>query len=190
MNTVSDVHNSEAEMSKVLDTTGGGIPRDPVRVSRKHSPTVVLAALLPLALIFGVDRMYTGRVKLGILKLITLGGLDIWGIVDLILIGSGKARDGNGNPLIAYDDGTPPDSRPGEGPPESASVSHKHFAAVVLSVLLGWLGIDRMYIGRVGLGILKLITLGGLGVWALVDLILIGTGKAIDGNGNPLIAYS
>ncbi len=190
MNTVSDVHNGEAEMSEVLDATGGWIPRDPVRVSRKHSPAVVLSVLLPLAVIFGVDRMYTGRVGLGILKLITLGGLGIWGIVDIILIGSGKARDGNGNPLITYDDGTPTHPRPGEAPPESATVSHKHFAAVVLSVLLGWLGIDRMYTGRVGLGIIKLITIGGFGVWWIVDMCLMGMGSAKDGNGNPLIAYN
>lgn len=45
--------------------------------------------------------------------------------------------------------------------------------SLVLSILLGAYGIDRIYIGEVGLGILKLLTCGGLGVWWLIDLFLI-----------------
>lgn len=45
--------------------------------------------------------------------------------------------------------------------------------ALILSLLFGTIGIDRFYIGRVGLGIGKLLTFGGLGIWALVDLFLI-----------------
>ena len=45
--------------------------------------------------------------------------------------------------------------------------------SLVLSILLGGYGIDRIYIGEVGLGILKLLTCGGLGVWWLFDLFLI-----------------
>jgi TM2 domain-containing membrane protein YozV len=48
-------------------------------------------------------------------------------------------------------------------------------ATLVFSVLLGWLGIDRFYMGYVGLGILKLITLGGAGIWWIIDLVLIAT---------------
>ena len=48
-------------------------------------------------------------------------------------------------------------------------------AALLLSILIGSLGIDRFYMGYIGLGILKLITLGGFGVWWLIDLILIAT---------------
>ena len=46
-------------------------------------------------------------------------------------------------------------------------------AALLLSILVGSLGIDRFYMGYVGLGILKLITLGGFGIWWLIDLILV-----------------
>ena len=45
--------------------------------------------------------------------------------------------------------------------------------AIILSVLAGGLGIDRFYLGQTLPGVLKLITCGGLGIWALVDLFLI-----------------
>lgn len=45
--------------------------------------------------------------------------------------------------------------------------------ALLFSIFLGVLGIDRFYIGDVGMGILKLLTLGGLGIIALTDLFLI-----------------
>lgn len=53
--------------------------------------------------------------------------------------------------------------------------------ALVMSVVFGWLGVDRFIMGHVGLGILKLITLGGCGVWWLVDLILIATKHEFNG---------
>ena len=57
---------------------------------------------------------------------------------------------------------------------------------VLLSLFLGALGIDRVYLGYTGLGVLKLITLGGCGIWALIDLILIILGRLPDSNGLPL----
>lgn len=58
--------------------------------------------------------------------------------------------------------------------------------ALILSALLGTLGVDRFYLGYIGLGILKLVTLGGCGVWWLVDVILIAMNKVPDAQGNPL----
>ena len=58
---------------------------------------------------------------------------------------------------------------------EAAKKDKKWIAALLLSILVGSLGIDRFYMGHVGLGILKLITMGGFGVWWLIDLILIAT---------------
>jgi hypothetical protein len=58
--------------------------------------------------------------------------------------------------------------------------------ALILSIFLGTLGIDRFYLGHTGLGILKLITCGGCYIWWLYDLIMIATGKLGDVNGMPL----
>jgi TM2 domain-containing membrane protein YozV len=47
--------------------------------------------------------------------------------------------------------------------------------ALVMSIILGDLGVDRFIMGHVGLGILKLITFGGFGIWWIIDVILIAT---------------
>ena len=46
---------------------------------------------------------------------------------------------------------------------------------LIMSIFFGGIGVDRFIMGKVGTGILKLFTLGGLGVWWLIDLILIAT---------------
>lgn len=60
--------------------------------------------------------------------------------------------------------------------------------ALILSWILGWLGADRFYLGDVGLGVLKLITFGGCGIWSLIDAILLTVGTwDRDANGHYLI---
>jgi TM2 domain-containing membrane protein YozV len=46
---------------------------------------------------------------------------------------------------------------------------------VIMSAIFGGLGVDRFIMGKIGTGILKLITFGGLGIWWLIDLVLIAT---------------
>ncbi|WP_340199017.1 TM2 domain-containing protein [Ascidiimonas sp. W6] len=62
--------------------------------------------------------------------------------------------------------------------------SDKNFVVMILLCLfLGTLGVHRFYVGKIGTGIFMIITLGGLGVWTLIDLIYIITGSFKDKNG-------
>jgi len=58
--------------------------------------------------------------------------------------------------------------------------------ALLLCLFLGALGIHRFYVGKIGTGILQLVTLGALGIWALIDLIMIALGKFKDKDGKLL----
>ena len=57
---------------------------------------------------------------------------------------------------------------------------------LLLSIILGGLGVDRFYTGHIGLGVLKLLTAGGCGIWYLIDLFKIITGSFVDGDGNVI----
>ena len=58
--------------------------------------------------------------------------------------------------------------------------------AALLSFFLGALGIDRFYLGKTGLGVGKLLTFGGFGIWAFIDFVYILTGNAKDGDNLPV----
>lgn len=58
------------------------------------------------------------------------------------------------------------------------------YILLLLSIFLGQLGIDRFYMGRIGTGFLKLITLGGFGIWYVIDIIFVAMNTMPDENGN------
>ena len=55
---------------------------------------------------------------------------------------------------------------------------------LLLCFFFGVLGVHRFYVGKVGTGILQLLTLGGFGIWALIDFIMIVVGSFTDKQGN------
>jgi TM2 domain-containing membrane protein YozV len=61
-----------------------------------------------------------------------------------------------------------------------------YLTATYFSLFLGFFGVDRFYLGHVGLGILKLLTFGGFGIWWLIDLIWIALGNATTKKGFKL----
>lgn len=92
-----------------------------------------------------------------------------------------------------------PDGQPGfEGQHHPGAASHgpypdgprKSFMTTwILSLLLGTFGADRFYLGKMGSAVAKLLTAGGLGIWAIVDLVMTLTGNTRDIFGRPLAGY-
>jgi TM2 domain-containing membrane protein YozV len=73
---------------------------------------------------------------------------------------------------------------------EGKEVSPKsRLATLLLCIFLGGLGIHRFYVGKVGTGIAMIFTLGGLGIWSLIDLIMIATGSFTDMEGKYVLDW-
>lgn len=68
--------------------------------------------------------------------------------------------------------------------------SKSRLVAILLCFFVGYLGIHRFYVGKVGTGILWLITLGFCGIGTLIDLIMIACGSFTDKSGLPVKIWS
>jgi hypothetical protein len=84
-------------------------------------------------------------------------------------------------------------AQPPHGPlPATAENPEKNYlVALLLAYFFGGMGVDRFYLGKIGTGIAKLLTFGGLGIWHLVDLLLVAFNKLhAKGDERPLSGYA
>jgi TM2 domain-containing membrane protein YozV len=73
---------------------------------------------------------------------------------------------------------------------DSSQISDKsRLVTLLFVVLLGFLGVHRFYVGKIGTGILMILTLGGLGIWALIDLIFVAVGSFRDKDGKRIYRW-
>ncbi|WP_175950768.1 TM2 domain-containing protein [Burkholderia sp. BCC0405] len=64
--------------------------------------------------------------------------------------------------------------------------NNRFIVVLLLCIFLGTLGVHRFYVGKIATGLLQLVTLGGLGLWTIVDFLMIVMGKFKDKGGNRI----
>ncbi len=162
--------------------------------------TLKVTALLAVFFgIFGVHRFYVGRFRTGALQAglfalsLVTGGLPIfllplimWVVLDVAWILSRDFRDAKGRRIMRRDN----DDKRSYSATQLAdrrrdpTVSKSSRGiALLLAIVLGLFGAHRFYVGRVGTGLAMLFTLGGLGIWWIVDIAMVGCGQLKDMDG-------
>ncbi len=175
------------DVETISGTPAGPGPVPPVVATSGRpdsSEKIILPAFL-LAFFFGVfgaHRFYVGKTATGVLQLFTLGGLGIWAVIDWILILCKEFTDVRGKKLRNW---LPP-ANEAVGPDAPATSEKIILPAFLLAFFFGIFGAHRFYVGKIGTGILQLFTLGGLGIWAVIDWILILCREFTDGQGKKL----
>lgn len=99
------------------DNTSGDDVNEPALVSsRSRGVTLGLAII---GGIFGLHRFYAGRVQSGVWMCLTLGGLGVWYLYDLVVVSAGEMRDGTGRRIARWEVDAA-ESSPGPGRLEDA----------------------------------------------------------------------
>ncbi len=153
----------------------------------------------------GVHRFYVGRMRsgavqtaLGMLSILS-GGVPVfwmpmlmWVVLDVVWIITREFRDGSGariarlnsEDLRHYNGGNGARAHHGLGTARNASSSrYSRAIALILTLLLGFVGAHRFYVGRTGTALGMLFTLGGLGIWWLIDIVIVASGQLKDNEG-------
>jgi TM2 domain-containing membrane protein YozV len=130
--------------SELVTTDAESTSGDPVKQSHVFLLVTLVGGM------FGLDKAYKGNYLLAVLKLLTLGGLWIWQIYDIYVAAGDAGRS------WSLDSG-------------SSTTSEKH-VILITAIAGGFIGLDRAYKGDGVTGVFKLLTLGGLGIWWLVDV--------------------
>jgi TM2 domain-containing membrane protein YozV/two-component sensor histidine kinase len=166
-------------------------------VSRYTMQTVGLLALFVGWL--GVHRFYVGHKRTGGLQaalgiLTFLSGavpvfalpLLMWVLLDLVWIVTRDFTDGRGlrvARLDAKDNRAYADIRVPSRPREASASAKSRSIAMIFVLLLGLIGAHRFYVGRIGSGLAMLFTIGGLGLWWLIDVVIVASGQLKDDQG-------
>lgn len=79
---------------------------------------------------------------------------------------------------------TPKPTTPHATPREKSDKDY--LVTLLLSLFLGTLGMHRFYVGKIATGLLMMFTLGGIGIWALIDFIIVAVGGFTDKEGKVI----
>ena len=72
-------------------------------------------------------------------------------------------------------------------PQDAPGEARDWLITLLLAIFLGGLGVHRFYTGHILVGVIQLLTMGGCGIWAIIDIISIATDSFRDADGQPLV---